>query len=79
MTAVLAGADPDAPAERAAHGLGGAEPAAAGDGVDVGATPVDVPIDAGRHTIVLHNPDTGQRETRTIDVKAGRTIDMTSW
>jgi serine/threonine-protein kinase len=49
------------------------------DGRLVGEGPVDVEVAAGSHALVLHNPDTGRRQARTIRIKPGAELVIKSW
>lgn len=45
----------------------------------LGTTPVDASLPPGTHTLVLENPDTGQRDTRTLRLAPGEILNIHSW
>lgn len=49
------------------------------DGRSLGRTPVDEPVRAGRHVLILHNPDLDRRVQMSIEVPAGETLAVKSW
>ncbi len=48
-------------------------------GARLGRTPIDTSVRAGRHELVLSNPETGQRTRRSITVPVGGTLEIRSW
>lgn len=49
------------------------------DGAPLGRTPIDRTIAPGRHTLELHNPGSGLRRSREIEVGRGGELDITEW
>lgn len=49
------------------------------DGAPIGRTPVDRGVAPGKHTLELHNPESGQRRTREIEVSRGGELNITEW
>lgn len=49
------------------------------DGDALGRTPIDRSVAAGRHTLELRNPESGQRRTREIEVGRGGEVNITEW
>lgn len=49
------------------------------DGRAVGRTPLELSVGAGRHTLELHNPDTGRTSRRALAVAAGAVVVVASW
>jgi len=45
----------------------------------LGGVPIDREVASGRHRLTLHNPDTGDRVERAIDVPPGGLTEVTSW
>lgn len=49
------------------------------DGRARGKTPLQISLPAGSHVIELHNPDTGQRASKKVEVASGQTVQITRW
>jgi tRNA A-37 threonylcarbamoyl transferase component Bud32 len=49
------------------------------DGTPVGQTPVDAMLPSGTHIVVLENPDSGRRVERRVEIRPGRTTEITAW
>ncbi|ACY16171.1 serine/threonine-protein kinase [Haliangium ochraceum] len=49
------------------------------DGRERGQTPVDLRLAAGAHTLVLENPDTGQRREQRLELAPGQTLTINDW
>jgi len=49
------------------------------DGRLRGPTPLEVELSAGRHTVMLENPDLGRQRKQRVVVKSGKQTRITSW
>ena len=49
------------------------------DGAPIGRTPIDRRVAAGKHTLELRNPESGQRRAREIEVGRGGEVNITEW
>ncbi len=49
------------------------------DGRPLGGVPLERQIPAGRHRLTLHNPDTGDRVDRWIELQPGGLVEVRSW
>lgn len=49
------------------------------DGRARGRTPIDLELPAGKHDLVLHNPDTGQLRSSTIAIERDKTLSIIRW
>jgi len=49
------------------------------DGQPLGSTPIDLEVPAGRHQVLLENPDLDRREARAVQVAPGQETRITSW
>jgi hypothetical protein len=45
----------------------------------LGGVPIDREVAPGRHRVTLHNPETGDRVDRWIEVAPGGLAEVTSW
>jgi len=49
------------------------------DDQPLGQTPIDLDVAAGRHRVTLHNPDTGDRVEKWIEIEPDRIAEVRSW
>jgi len=49
------------------------------DGKPLGRTPIDEPVRAGEHTVLLYNPDSGLRRSFDVTIEADRAHNITRW
>jgi hypothetical protein len=49
------------------------------DGRPLGGVPIDLEVAAGRHRVTLHDPATGDRVEKWIELEPGGLQEVTSW